>query len=91
MSLLFGFAYSEQSLEYLHTLQQKTRRQIIGKIQALASNPTPPTAKLVQGMTNGEERVYRIRSGDYRVLYVTRTNPDHVVVLDIDHRKDVYR
>ena len=91
MRTLFGFVYHERSLTYLQTLQQKTRKQIITKVQALASNPIPPTAKLVQGMMNGEERVYRIRSGDYRILYVVRANPDHVVVLDIDHRKDVYR
>ena len=91
MTSLFGFVYHERSLDYLQTLQQKTRKQIINKVQALASNPVPAHAKLVQGMTDGEERVYRIRSGDYRVLYVARKNPDHVVVLDIDHRKDVYR
>jgi len=83
--------YHERSLDYLQTLQQKTRKQIITKVEALAANPLPPTSKLVQGMMNGEERVYRIRSGDYRVLYVVRANPNHVVVLDIDHRKDVYK
>ena len=91
MGSLFGFAYSAKSLDYLKTVQPKTRKQIVAKIQALAENPTPVTAKIVQGMTDEEERVYRIRSGDYRVLYVVRNNPQHVVILDIDHRKDVYR
>lgn len=89
MSSLYGFAYSAKSLDYLKTLQQKTRKQIIAKVHALASNPHPPTAKLIQGMLDGEERVYRIRSGDYRILYVVRDSI--IAVLDIDHRKDVYR
>ena len=37
------------------------------------------------------ESVYRVRSGDYRILYLVRTNYGEVVVLDIGHRKDVYR
>ena len=89
MSSLYGFAYSEKSLDYLKTLQPKIRKQIIAKVQALALSPLPANAKLVQGMTDGEDRVYRVRSGDYRILYVIREPT--IIVLDIDHRKDVYR
>ena len=35
--------------------------------------------------------MYRERSGDYRILYVVRSNPAEVMILDIDNRKDVYR
>jgi hypothetical protein len=41
--------------------------------------------------TGEGDPVYRERSGDYRILYVVRSNPDEVLILDIDHRKDVYR
>jgi len=89
MSRYHGFAYDPDCLVYLQTVPKKFRRQIVAKIQRLAANPHPPTAKLVQGMKDGEERVYRERSGDYRILYVVRDVI--VVVLDIDNRKDVYR
>lgn len=88
---LFGFAYSERALDYLTTQTKKIRTQIIGKIEKLADDPIPPGSKLIHGLTGDSERVYRIRSGDYRVLYVIRENPKHIVVLDIGHRKDVYR
>ena len=84
-----GFAYHPRCLDYLHTLEKKLRRQIVAKVEQLAADPFPPTSKLVQGMVDGEERVYRIRSGDYRILYAVREVI--VCVLDIDHRKDVYR
>jgi mRNA interferase RelE/StbE len=42
-------------------------------------------------MRDGDEPVYRIRSGDYRVVYAVRSDPNEVVILDIGHRKDVYR
>jgi mRNA interferase RelE/StbE len=85
----YGFAYHPAALAYLRTMPKKFRRQIINKINRLADDPYPPTAKMVQSKSVGEERVYRERSGDYRILYVVR-NPI-IVILDIDHRKDVYR
>ena len=88
---LYGFAYSDQSLAFLKTLTSKLRRQIVSKIETLASNPCPPKSKLVRGMKDGQEPVRRIRSGDYRVLYTVRDNDQLVVILDIGHRKDVYR
>lgn len=88
---LYGFAYSAQSLSFLRALTPKLRRQIISKIEALASNPFPPKSKLVRGMKDGEDPVRRIRSGHYRALYTVRDNPRHIVILEIGHRKDVYR
>lgn len=88
---LFGFAYTQRSLDFLETLQAKIRRQIVAKIEALADNPQPPGHKLIRGSAGDEERMYRIRSGDYRVVYLIRSNPSHVVILDIDHRKDIYK
>ena len=89
MSKYYGFAYDRRCLDFLQTLPQKIRKQIVKRVQKLAADPHPATAKLVQGMTDGEERVWRDRSGDYRIVYVVRDVV--VVVLDIDHRKDVYR
>ena len=88
--LLYGFAYSRQSLVFLRTLTVKLRRQIISKIEALSSNPYPPKSKKVQGMKEGEDPVHRVRSGNYRVLYTVRSNPQSIVILDIGHRKDIY-
>ena len=89
MASYYGFAYHPDCLAYLQKLQPKIRKQIVGKIQQLAADPYPQGIKPVLGMKDGEERVYRERSGDYRILYVVRDVI--VVVLDIDHRKDVYR
>lgn len=91
MGNLYGFAYTERALSFVKTIPHKFRRQIVSKISDLAADPHPHGHKVVQGMKNGEEIVYRIRSGDYRVLYVVRNNPSHIVVLDIAHRKDIYR
>lgn len=87
--MLYGFAYTPQSLAILKTFQPKLRRQIINKIQALAENPTGPGSKKLHGVTDGDNPVHRARQGKHRILYSVRG--DSIVILDIDHRKDVYR
>lgn len=89
---LVAFAFSEAALDFLETVPHKIRAQIIRKAKALLNDPFPPGSKKLQGITTAMgEPVHRERSGDYRILYVVRKQPDEVVILDIDHRKDVYR
>lgn len=87
-----GFAFTSAALDFLDTLPPKLRRQVIKKARALHTNPHPNGSKKLHGVVTDEsDPVYRERSGDYRILYVVRSNPDEVLILDIDHRKDVYR
>jgi mRNA interferase RelE/StbE len=90
MSDLYGFAFSEAALNFLETVvPTKIRGQIKRRIEALAANPTPPGSKKLHGILDGEYPVYRVRQGDYRILYSVR--PVIIVILDIANRKDVYR
>jgi mRNA interferase RelE/StbE len=91
MPALYGFAYTEAALKYLETVPAKFQIQIRRKIDALALNPYPQGCKKLKGVTDGDDAIYRIRSGDYRVLYVVKGSPHQIIVLDIDDRKDVYR
>lgn len=92
MTALYGFAFTETALKYLETVVPlKFKGQIKRKIEKLASNPHPPGCKKLHGYADGDDEVYRVRSGDYRILYAVKNNPDQIVVLDIDHRKDIYR
>lgn len=87
-----GFAFTDAALDYLETLPPKIRRQVIKKAKALMANPhTPGSKKLHDVETPEGDPVYRERSGDYRILYVIKEDPALVIILDIDHRKDVYR
>lgn len=90
MASLYGFAYTEAALKYLETkVPAKIRGQIKRRIEALAANPTPVGTKKLQGVLDGDSHIYRARQGDYRILYSVRGII--IVILDIDHRKDVYR
>ncbi len=90
MTALYGFAYTEAALKYLETtVPMKIRSQIKRRIEALAAKPVPPGSKKLSGIMDGQNPIYRVRQGDYRILYSVR--PVIIVILDIDHRKDVYR
>ena len=70
----------------LETLPPKDRKRIATKIQQLASEPRPAgTEKL-----SGQEK-YRLRQGNYRILYSVDDAQLAVVIVKIGHRRDVYR
>jgi mRNA interferase RelE/StbE len=87
---LCGFAIGPAAGAFLDRLPPgKLRRQITKEARALAINARPRGCKKLRGITAGADPVWRIRSGDYRILYVIR--PTEVIVIDIDDRKDVYK
>ena len=89
---LFACAYTPKALASLRTIPRKSRQQITSKIDNLTRNPRPPNSRVVQAMTQDDRKVLRIRSGKYRVLYtVIGGSEREIVILDIGHRKDIYR
>lgn len=63
------------------------RRRIQATIELLATNPRPPSAtRLVGGA--GE---WRVRTGDYRVVYELEDDRLLVLVLTVGHRREIYQ
>ena len=92
MSPLTGLVITKSALDSLARFPFKIRAQLIKKAKALILDAHPQGSKPLKGVkTADDEIIYRHRSGDYRILYVIRSNPQQVIVLDIDNRKDVYR
>ena len=67
-------------------LPRDVRRRIADRLVALADNPQPPGSIKLTG-----EDAYRIRVGDYRIIYTIQDDRLIVLVIDIGHRRDVYR
>ena len=89
---LFGLAFGSEATRFLDRMKSgKVRAQIAKRAKALINDPHPQGCKKLVEMKDGEDAVWRVRSGDYRILYVVRSNPNEVIVLDVDNRKDVYR
>jgi mRNA interferase RelE/StbE len=77
----------DSAAKVLASLGKKQRRQIVARIDGLADNPRPRGAEKLQGA----EDLYRIRSGDYRIIYQVTEVRLLVLVIRIGHRREVYR
>lgn len=71
----------------LAALPQEAQRRIARKIDLLREIPRPPGAMLL----HAEDRLYRLRVSDFRVIYTIEGRRLVVVVIRIGHRKDIYR
>jgi mRNA interferase RelE/StbE len=71
----------------LERLPRDTQARISSKIDQLAMNPRPSGAKRLRGTADR----WRIRIGDYRVIYDIHDRALRVLVLKVGHRRDVYR
>ena len=69
----------------LDEIDKIDRRRILKRIEKLAENPRPSGSKRLAG----SER-YRIRQGNYRILYFIEDDRLVVVVVKVGHRRDVY-
>lgn len=61
--------------------------RVVEAVSDLATNPYPPGVKKLVG----SEQSYRIRIGDYRVVYEVIENRLVIEIVRVRHRKDVYR
>jgi mRNA interferase RelE/StbE len=71
----------------LRALDDQTRRRILRALIGLEVNPRPPGAKKLRG----ESELWRVRVGDYRILYSIEEAGLVVLVVKIGHRREVYR
>ncbi len=83
----YRIAYQPGAQKQLGRLPAAMRARIAAAIGALADDPRPHGCKKLQNRTNQ----YRIRISDYRVIYSIYDAIVTVEVVDIDHRKDIYR
>lgn len=68
-------------------LPEEVQRRIITHLDALEHNPLPPGALQLAN----QPHMFRIRIGDYRVIYSVDSHDQLIIVETIGHRKDVYR
>ena len=68
------------------SLPKAVRHIVSKKILGLETNPRPQGCKKLSG-----RQEYRVRVGDYRVLYVVNDAAESIEVVAVGNRKDVYR
>ena len=70
----------------IYKLPDQDLKRILIKIEALADNPRPLDSQKLSG-----EEKYRVRVGNYRILYFIEDQLLVIIVIKVAHRKDVYK
>jgi mRNA interferase RelE/StbE len=70
----------------LDRLSDEMVRRILARLTELESNPRPPDVKKLKG-----RNAWRIRVGDYRVIYEIHDRELQILVITVGHRREVYR
>jgi mRNA interferase RelE/StbE len=77
---------SRDARKELASLQPQMQVRISKAVLALENNPFPSGCKKLKNRDS-----FRIRVGDYRVLFFTDTKAKQIVICAIGHRREVYR
>jgi mRNA interferase RelE/StbE len=71
----------------LKSFAEPIQKRIVKRLRTLTENPRPQGVKKFAGADD----VYRIREGNYRIIYTIRANELIVLVVKIGDRKEIYR
>ena len=79
--------FSATAEKQFRKLQKPVQLQLAQVIKLLAAEPRPRGCRRLQGYDD----VYRVRSGNYRIIYSIEDHRLLIIVLKIGDRKDIYR
>ena len=71
----------------LRKLDRSIQDRVVRRLEKLEKDPRPPGVEKMEG----DESTYRIRMGEYRIVYEIRDKVLVVLVLKVGHRREVYR
>lgn len=81
----YKIEFKKSAYKELKSIPKKDIKRILNKIESLSDNPRPEGCKKLSAL----ER-YRLRQGDYRILYSIEDDVLTVFIIKIGHRKNVY-
>jgi mRNA interferase RelE/StbE len=84
--MTYRIEISRRAAKAVNSLDKPLRRKILAAIDALSGNPRPAGCKKLAG-----QEAWRIRVGDYRIIYEVHDQVLLVLVVDIGNRREIYR
>ena len=85
--MAFSAEYSKQAKKVLRDADRILAKRLLTKVGELQENPFPADVKRVEGYA---EKIFRVRVGDYRILYEVDHQNNVVGIIKIDKRSQVY-
>ena len=83
----YTVTFARSARRELEALDRTVVARILSRIEGLAQEPRPPGARKLRG----EQQLWRIRVGDYRVVYSVDYRQRVVDVVRVRHRREAYR
>ena len=85
---MYSIEFKESALKELKKINRKDAGSIVEKIETLKVNPRPIGFKKLKAIS---ETLYRIKCGDFRIIYHVEDKIKIVNIRKIGNRKDVYK
>lgn len=84
---MYSIEIKASAAKEIEALPDRDRRQVVERIGQLAEVPRPVGCERLAGTAD----LYRIRKGDYRIVYSIEDERLVVWIVKVGHRRDVYR
>jgi len=78
--------FKKSVLKDIKNIPDKDLKRILKRIESLSDDPRPPGHEKLS-----DQDLYRIRQGNYRIIYSIKDELLTVWVIKIGHRRDIYR
>jgi len=82
----YKITIKKSAAKELEDIAKKDLRKIIKRIQSLGQNPRPDGSQKLSG-----KEQYRVRPGDYRIVYSIEDQDRIIDIIKIGHRREIYR
>jgi mRNA interferase RelE/StbE len=82
----YRIVIKKSAAKEIEKIQKTDRIRIVEKIRSLSSDPHPTESKKLSG-----QEKYRIRQGNYRILYQVIDDELVINVVKVGHRRDIYK
>ena len=83
----YSVQYDPSAVKELTKLDRQVARRIVAAVDRLHADPRPPGSRALLGYPN----LWRIRIGDYRVIYAIKDAELVILALRVAHRSSIYR
>ncbi len=85
---LYTVDFAPRTEDQLNLIPKHTRKLILDRIDKLKENPRPENVEPLHGADKG---LFRIRQGDYRIVYSIQDQKLLILIVRVVNRKEVYK
>lgn len=84
---MYKVVVSPAAEKQIKKLTKREQIKVIKRISKLSENPMPSSVKKLKGISS----VFRVRQGDWRIIYEIENKKLIVLIVKVGHRRDVYQ